>query len=149
MASYSEEIIKDIIKNLDRGSGSLADAEDNDLKLILDKLEGLPAAIAIANDSCDDDVSDCIGFGMACAGSDLNREEVFVNLVVLFSSERRAERVFEDYDDVADLMENVLDSLADGADDFSGVFDVDDVDIGDISNDGVFVLGAGIIDVEE
>ena len=91
VAAYSEEIIKDVIKNLDRGSGSLADAEDNDLKLILDKFGGLPAAIAIANDFCDDDVSGCIGFGMAYAGSDLDREEVFVDLVVLFSSERRAE----------------------------------------------------------
>ena len=149
VAAYSEEIIKDVIKNLDRGSGSLADAEDNDLKLILDKFGGLPAAIAIANDFCDDDVSGCIGFGMAYAGSDLDREEVFVDLVVLFSSERRAERVFEDYDDVDDLMENVLDSLADSAEDFSGVLDVDDVDVDDISNDGVFVLGTGIIDVEE
>ena len=46
-------------------------------------------------------------------------------------------------------MENVLDSLADSAEDFSGVLDVDDVDVDDISNDGVFVLGTGIIDVEE
>ena len=73
VASGSEEIIKDVIKNLDRGSGSLANAEDNDLKLILDKLGGSPAVVAIGRDSCDDDISGCVGFGMAYAGSDLAR----------------------------------------------------------------------------
>ena len=107
--------------------------------------------VAIAGDlgeQCDNAVSGCSGIGVAYAGSDLDREEITVDLAVLFSSERRAERAADDYDDVAEFLEELLDGLAEDADDFSGLPYADSVDIDDISAEGEFVLGTGFIEIE-
>ena len=143
-----EDDIKDVIKIIDGGSGSLADSEDSDLKRLLDKLGSSPAVIAIAGDDiCGDAVSGCRGMGVAYSGGDVDREEISTNLVVLFSNERRAERAAEEYDDIAEVMEELLAELADSAEEY-GVFDAAAVDVDDILNDGEFAIGTGIIDVE-
>ena len=151
VGSEDEDRIKDVIKMLDRGSDSLATAEGNDLAAILDQLGASPVVFAMSGEtaeSCEDDVSGCVGFGAAFAGVDLDREEVSANLVFLFSSERRAQRAVDDYDDVADLMEETLESLAGAADNFSGMPDADGVDIDEVAAEGEFVLGTGFIEIE-
>ena len=149
ITSDSAELLKDIIKNLDRGSGSLADAEDNDLKRILDRLARSPLVFALAGDSCGDAVRGCRGVGVAYAGADLDREEVATDLVVLFSNRRRSERAFDDYDDVAELMESILEGYVGVAGEFAVIPDADGVDVDDIAQDGDFVRGVGAIALEQ
>lgn len=151
IASNSEDLVKEVIKTFDRGTGSLAADQDGDLTRIIGGLGSSPVMIGVAGDSgesCDTVVSGCVGYGAGYSGSDLDREEVTANLVFLFSSERRAERAVDDYDEVADLMEEVLENFAEEADDISGLPNVDGVDIDDIRADGEFVLGSGIVEVE-
>ena len=151
IASYSEEHVKEVVKIVDRGSGSLAADQDGDLTRIMARLGSSPVMIGVVGDSaesCDAVAPGCVGYGAAYSGSDLDREEVTANLVFLFSSERRAERAVDEYDDVADLMEQVLENFAEEADDFSGLPDVDGVDIDDITADGEFVLGVGIVEID-
>ena len=86
----SEEGVRDLMDILNSGSGSLADAEaeDNELKRILDELGGSPAVVAtvVKEDSDDDDcgnivgsgddgVAGCMGFGSAYSGSDDTKDE--------------------------------------------------------------------------
>ena len=151
VASDSEDLVKDVINIVDRGTGSLADDDSGDLARIIAALGSSPVEVAIAGDlgeQCNDAVSGCSGIGASFAGSDLDREEITVNLAVLFSSERRAERAADDYDDVADLLEELLEGLAEDADDFSGLPYADSVDIDDITAEGEFVLGTGFIEIE-
>ena len=151
ITSNSEELVKEVIKIVDRGTGSLAADLDGDLSRIMAGLGSSPVMIGVVGDSgesCDAVAPGCVGYGAAYSGSDLDREEVTANLVFLFSSERRAERAVDEYDDVADLMEEVLENFAEEADDLPGLPDVDGVDIDDITADGEFVLGIGIIEIE-
>ena len=152
VVSGSEELVKEVIKIVDRGTGSVADDPEGDLSRIIGMLGSSPVIVAMAGDvgeQCEAAVSGCVGIGVSFAGSDLDREEVTANLAFLFSSARRAERAADDYDDVADLMEEMLDDFAEEADDFSGLPDADGVDIDDVSVDGEFVLGTGIIEIDE
>ena len=104
MSGY-EDFAKDVIKLVENEEGSVAGSPDSPMMSIIDNLSPAPAVIAIASDSCEDIVSGCVAFGAAYAGADLGRGEVMTDLSVLFSSERRAERAFDDYDEVLDLME--------------------------------------------
>ena len=151
VASDSEDLVRDVINIVDRETGSLADDDSGDMARIIAALGSSPVVVAMAGDlgeQCGDAVSGCAGVGAAFAGSDPDREEITMELAVLFSSERRAERAADDYDDVADFLEALLDDLADEADNFSGLPDADSVDIDDISAEGEFVVGAGFIETE-
>ena len=147
--SYNEEFVKDVVKLLDDGSRSLAHSTDSDMKIIVDRLGAAPVVVAIASDFCDDLVSGCTALGAGYAGADLGRDEIITDLAVLFSSERRAERAFDDYDDTVELMEEVLDDLAEEADDVSGLPEAVGVDVDDLELDGLFITATGIIEVEE
>ena len=147
--SSNEDMVKDVIKILDDGSGSLADAEENDVKSILDKIGSTPAVLAIVDGGCDDRVADCVGYGVGYDGADLGREEITTNNVVLFSSERRAERAFDNYDNVVEYIEDFLDDYAEAADNVAGLPDADGVDVDNVSSNGVFVSAVGVIEVEE
>ena len=147
--SDSEDFVKDVVKLLDDGSGSLADSRDSDMKLIMDKLGAAPVVVAVASDFCDDLVSGCTALGAGYTGANLGRDEITTELAVLFSSERRAERAFDDYDDTVDLMEEILDEFAEEADDVSGLPDAVGVDVDDLELDGLFITATGIIEVEE
>ena len=150
IGSSSENLIKEIIKIVDQGDGSLADTKKNSrIKLILDKLGSSPAAIASLSGICEDALSGCDGWGAAFTGFNPDRSEVSTDLVVLFSSERRAERAAEDYDDVAEFLERYLGNMSQGMSKNDGVMKAEDVEIDDLSRDGVFVVGSGIIEVEE
>lgn len=151
VASGSEDQVKDLINIVDRGTGALADDPEEDLARIVSRLGPSPVMIAAAGDSgeqCENAVAGCAGFGLAYSGADPDREEVTVNLVVLFSSERRAERAIDDYDDVADLMESLLDGFADEADDFAGLPNAEDVDVDDLLVEGEFVVGTGYLEID-
>ena len=151
VASNSEDRVKDIINIVDRGTGSLADDQEGDLARIVSQLGSSPVVVAAAGDygeQCENTVAGCAGFGLAYSSADLDREEVTANLAILFSSERRAERAVDDYDDVAELMESLLDGFAEEADDFAGLPDAEDVDIDDLSVDGEFVQGTGFIEIQ-
>ena len=151
VASGSEDLVKDVINIVDRGTGSLAEDQEGEMARVIAKLGTSPVIVALTRDigeECGNAVSGCTGIGAAFAGSDLDREEVAADLVVLFSSEHRAERAADDYDDIADLLEELLDNLAEEADDFSGLPDADGVDIDDITAEGEFVLGVGFIEIE-
>lgn len=143
--SYNEEFVK----LLDDGSRSLAHPTDSDMKIIVDRLGAAPVVVAIASDFCDVVVSGCTALGAGYAGADLGRDEIITDLAVLFSSERRAERAFDDYDDTVELMEEVLDDLAEEADDVSGLPEAVGVDVDDLELDGLFITATGIIEVEE
>ena len=144
-----EDDAKDVIKTIDRGSGSLAEAEDSDSRLIVDQLSGAPAIVAVASEGCDDEVSGCEGVGIAYSGVDLDLEEIYLDLTVLFSNERRATRAFEDYDEIVEAMEEWLDDIVSTSSRFDGIFEVDDIDIDELAQDVVFVSAKGIIEVEE
>ena len=151
IASHSEEQIREVVKNVDRGVGSLASNMDNDLARIFAQLGASPVVIAFAGDSagsCGAAVSGCVGYGAAFVEADMDREEVEVDLVLLFSSERRAERAIDEYDDLHYLMESVLGNLSREVVDFPGLPDVVDVDIYEITADGEFALASGVIEIE-
>ncbi len=151
VASDSEDLVKDFINVVDRGTGSLAEDQEGDMARIVAKLGTSPVIVALAGEvgkECGNALSGCAGIGAAFAGSDLDREEVTAELVVLFNSERRAERAADDYDDVADLMEEMLENLAEEADDFTGLPDANGADIDDITAEGEFILGIGLIEIE-
>ena len=114
--SASEDDVEDALGVLYRGEGSIADAEDNDLKLILDKLGNAPDIYAF------DD-----------SGYDYDEEETGAQLAVLFSSERAAESAADDYDDVADFIERNLS------------FGSRSLDIDDLKNEGTFVVGQAML----
>ena len=125
IVSRNKDATEEVLKTLYRGSGSLADAEnDNELKRILDKLGNAPVVLAVVGDSCT--VKRCQGYGMAAISYDIGEEELSSELVVLFSSERAAEDAADDYDDVADFIEQTM-----------------DLDVADTTSDGEFVLGTG------
>ncbi len=144
-----EDFAKDVVKLIDDKEGSVAGSADSPMRSILDNLSPAPAVVAVVSDFCDGIVSGCVGFGAAYAGADLDRQEVMTDLAVLFSSERRAERAFEDYDDTLELMEDVLDDFAEEADDFSGLPNAEGVDVDDLELKGLFITASGIIEVEE
>ena len=123
--SPNQDAVEDVLKTLYRGDGSLADAEDNELKRILDKAgDGLAVVASVAEDECP--VKRCQGFGAAFTEVDLDAEAVVTKVVVLFSSERAAEDAADDYDDVADFLDGRL-----------------NIDIADTKSDGEFVTGQG------
>ena len=130
--SDSEDDVEDALGVLYRGEGSMANAEDNDLKLILDKL-GNATLIHAFDDSHCEVLSRCQGYGVAFTGYDYDEEETGAQLAVLFSSERAAESAADDYDDVADFMES------------NQSFGSRSLDIDDLKNEGVFVVGQAML----
>ena len=130
--SDSEDDVEDAVGVLYRGEGSMADAEDNDLKLILDKLGYAPQIYAFDDSHCEV-LSRCQGYGVAFTGYDYDEEETGAQLAVLFSSERAAESAADDYDDVADFIEHNLLILSSS------------LDIDDLKNEGTFVVGQAML----
>ncbi len=144
----SESAAKHVIKIYDRGTGSLADADGSDMKLLLDKLEGSPLVVALVGDDCGEYVSGCQGNGISLATSGDGLEEVIVDVVVLFNSERRADRAVHDYDDLADFISDGLEFFAEFAAEWADLASASDVDIYDLVSDGEFVTGSGIIELD-
>ena len=130
--SDSEDVVEDAVGVLYRGEGSMADAEDNDLKQILDKLGNAPDIYAFDDSHCEV-LSRCQGYGVAFTGYDYDKEETGAQLAVLFSSERAAESAADDYDDVADFIERNLS------------FGSSSLDIDNLKNEGAFVVGQAML----
>ena len=128
----SEDQVETVLKNLYNEVRTLERAdEDNEMKQILDKVGAGYMVYASTGDICSA-VDNCDGYGWALTEVDESDEEAVVEIVLLFSSERRAERAADDYDQVADFLERV-----------------DDLDIDDTEADGHFVVGQAIQDLEE
>jgi hypothetical protein len=128
IVSDQQSATEEALKTLYRGSESLADAEDNDLKRILGKLGNAPIVFATVGDQCQ--VKRCRGWGQATTGYDIDKEELIAEVVLLFSSERAAESAADDYDEVKDFAEGR-----------TGY----DTDLADITSDGEFVLGGATV----
>ena len=123
---YSSSIsaVEGILRNLYRGSGSLAAEEDTELERILNKLGDAPAVMAMAADRCSD--KRCQGLGIAFTGTDADAEQFTAEFAVLYSSERAAEQAADDYDTIADFLELLF-----------------GLDVDDTTSDGEFVVGEG------
>ena len=130
VVSSKTKPVENVLKNLYGGSGSLANAdEDNEMKQILDKVgSGFLVTAAVGN-ACR--VERCEGYGWALTEGDESAEEAKVEIALLFRSERTAEQQADDYDQVADFLEQ------------------EGFDIEDTEADGNFVLGVAIHDLEE
>ena len=68
--------------------------------------------------------------------------------MVVSSSERRAERVVYDYDQVANFVEGMLGNIAREADNFTSPARVGEVDVDEKSADGEFVFGVAFIEID-
>ena len=122
--------VENVLKNLYNGEGSIARADDdNEMKQVLDKLPGGFVKFAQVGDYCL--VERCEGYGWAMTEVDEDDEEGTVEIAMLFRNERGAENAADDYDEVADFLEQ------------------EGFDIEDTEADGVFVTGQAILDLEE
>ncbi len=127
---FSPDAVEGVLKILYNESGSLARAEeDNEMKLLLDKLGDGFAVIASTGSSCR--VDRCEGWGIVAVDVDEDAEEATSKVVLLFRNERAAENAARDYDEVADFLEG------------------EDIEIDDTEADGRFVVGEAIEDLGE
>ena len=123
VSSSSPDPVEEVLRNLYRGEGHLAGAEDNDLKRILEKLpEGFLKAASVREGFCP--VQRCQGAGISSTGVDLDREEATAEIAILFSSERSAEDAADEYDAIADFLKEEWES-----------------DLENTESDGEFVIG--------
>ena len=121
--SDSIDTIESALKNLYNGSGSLEQSdEDNEMKRLLDKLGRGYVVYAAGSRSCH--IDRCEGYGYVVKEVDDEAEETKIEIAFLFGNERAAERAADDYDEVADFLE-----------------DKDDLDIEDTEAEGSFVVG--------
>ena len=122
--------VENVLKNLYNGSGSLEQAdEDNEMKQILEKVGSGFVVTASTSDACR--AERCEGYGWALTEVDESAEEGKVEIALLFRNERAAERAADDYDQVADFLEQ------------------EGFDIEDTKEDGNFVVGVAIQDLAE
>ena len=123
--SESESPVKDVLNNLYRDGGSLAEAEDTDLSQVLGQLGQGHAVVASSKEgACP--VRRCQAVGIALTGYEFAEEEATADYQLLFSSERAAEAAAEEYDEISDYFESLL-----------------DFEIYDAEADGQFVYGTG------
>jgi len=128
--SGSVRTVENVLKNLYGGAGSLQRAgNDNSLYQVLDKLGSGYLVYAEQGRSCR--VDECEGFGIVLSEVDDEDEEIKLEIALLFRNERSAERAADDYDEVADFLE-----------------DAEDIDIEDTEADGKFVVGVAIQDFQ-
>ena len=128
LRSDSEDAVKAALNSLYR-EVSLANAEDSDLKRVLDKVGSATRVWFFNEDWCE--IKRCQGYGIAFSGYDAVAEEIPVTFVLLFSSAQAAERAADEYDEVATFVEEGI------------TFDDGNIDIADIASDGEFVVGSG------
>ena len=129
-SEYATRPVENVLKNLYNESGSLGQTdEDNEMKQILDKLGRGLVIYAGTGDSCR--VERCEGYGWTLTEIDESFEESTIEIVLLFRNERAAERAADDYDEVADFLEQES-----------------DFDIEDTKADGVFVVGVATEELE-
>ena len=130
VTSASVKSVETVLKNLYNSSGSLARADaDNEMKQILDKVGSGFLVDGATGDMCW--VERCEGYGWAITEVDESDEEARVEIAILFRNERAAERAADDYDEVADFLEQ------------------QGLDIEDTEADGSFVVGVAIQDLED
>lgn len=128
--SETHRPVENVLKNLYNGEGSLEKAdEDNEMKQILDKVGSGFVVFGVTGDVCW--VERCEGYGWAMTEVDESDEEATVEIALLFRNERGAERAADDYDEVADFLEQ------------------EGFDIEDTEADGEFVVGEAIQDLAE
>ena len=120
--------VEGVLKDLYRGQGSLAAEEDAELERILNKLGDAPAVMALTGDHCPD--RRCQGFGVAFTGTDTQAEKMTADIVVLYSSDRAAERAAADYDNIASFLEMTF-----------------GLDVADTTSEGDFVVGEATYDI--
>ena len=127
LAAQRQSDLEDLLTYKSREPEKLANADDSDLKSLLDQTNGW-LRFAVLGDACL--INRCQGFAIAVQESD-DGESMPASYAVMFSSERAATAAEGDVaiDDLAEVM-------------FAG-FDLD-LDIGDVTADGEFVIGDGI-----
>lgn len=129
VVSGGELAVENVLKNLYNGEGFIARAsESNEMKQVLDKLPDGFVVYAEVGGNCW--VERCEGYGWAMTDVDESDEEGTIEIALLFRNERGAERAADDYDQVADFLEQ------------------EGFDIEDTEADGVFVTGQAIQDLE-
>ena len=123
--------VENVLKNLYNEAGSLERAdEDNEMKQLLARIGAGHMVFATTRDDvCR--VERCEGYGWAITEVDESDEEATVEIALLFRNERGAENAADDYDEVADFLEQ------------------EGFDIEDTEADGVFVTGVAILDLAE
>ena len=108
--------LENILQSLYRGSGSLADAsENNELKHLLGTLgDGI---ILRADRNCSQ-FENCLGYGWSIAEIDESADTGKMEIEFLFRNERSARRAADDYNPIANFLRqqriNINDTVADG-----------------------------------
>ena len=108
--------LENILQSLYRGSGSLADAsENNELKHLLGTLgDGI---ILRADRNCSQ-FENCLGYGWSIAEIDESADTGKMEIEFLFRNERSARRAADDYNPIANFLRqqriNIHDTVADG-----------------------------------
>jgi TRAP-type C4-dicarboxylate transport system substrate-binding protein len=138
-------------EQLDRLAGApgpLADADDENLKMILDRLGNSPATFADVDTDYGCDLDGCLGFGAAFTRFDTDRQWIHVDLVMLFSDKKMTEQAVDEYDALVEEMDDNLLGIAWELSDYIGVSEFGTT-VEEIEVDGEFVLGSAIIWLRE
>lgn len=123
--SESESPVKDVLSNLYRDGGSLEEADDTDLSQVLEQL-GQGHAVVASSEEGACPVRRCQAVGIALTGYEFDEEEATADYQLLFSSDRAAEAAADEYDQISDYFEDLL-----------------EFEIYDAEADGQFVYGSG------
>ena len=104
VASDATRPVESVLKNLYNGAGLLERADDdNEMKQLLDRVGSGFVVFATAGEACW--VERCEGYAWALTEVDESDEEGTIEIALLFRNERGAERAADDYDQVADFLE--------------------------------------------
>ena len=128
--------------------GPLADTEETDLGIILDKLGNSPAIFADVDRDYGCDLDGCLGYGAAFAGFDSDRQWIHADLVVLFNAEGRAGEAVDEREELVEEMDDLLQEIAWELSEYIGVSEFGTT-IDEIRHDERFALGSGIIWLQE
>ncbi len=100
----NEDRVVDVLRLLERGTGSMADAEDNALYDIWNKLPS--SGIIVVSSSCP--IRRCEGYGFGITETDESLEEGKGTATLLFSSEQAAGNAADEYEEIANFLETTL-----------------------------------------
>ena len=126
--------VKEAIRTLDRGSGSLAEAGDEPLSQLWGKLPG--GFLRYSWSECMV-LTSCSGVGVSVTGMDASNGDAQVQAVLLFHSEQAANNAVTDYDELA----SVVGFLAGGSLDYDGdTSGIEEPTISEVKADGNFVV---------
>ena len=143
-----QQSVRGSLRLLGREERSAANGDGSDVGLVLERLGDAPLAVAFeASGRCVDAAPGCQVVGVGVTGYDGDSGDAEVVVVVLFGGERLAGRAVREYDELEEFMEGALHRLGESGAGFGG-YRVEDVYLDDITRDGDFAVGEGVVGVK-